>query len=337
MASPDMITTTHDHETPGNRESAATIKSDASSSTMSTFSSPENTRQKTTAQKKTSKLITRESALALQLPPIQGPALFSIFLNGEREPRAAPFPRDAVVARSDLNAEARAYCEKLRVEAPKICFKVFAPFDIRTFFDEYDFERLGGEFLYETLILLWKENGKRVVDFCQNWAMKNEEAFHQWFEGTVSVGKLFATQDQEEYGYEFLDNALMCMKECYDAAAKHCVTETLSGSAYQHDTQFLTQLQSAGGPFQIQNTNVANAHAANQIHAYTQYATNHGFVPNHADHHRGYENGQLVTNHFVSKMLTSCRFRATILTKWQQQEVAKEERIEEQHSSKCGT
>ena len=219
---------------------------------------------------------------------------------------------------------------------------MFAPFDIRTFFDEYDFERLGGEFLYETLILLWKENGKRVLDFCKNWAEKNEEAFHKWFVGDVSVETLFAEQDRNEYGDEFMDKALICMKECYDAAAKTRVTETLrlnalSGIAYQHDGQFLTQLESAGGPFQVQNTNLINAHATNQMHAYSQIATNHGFVPNPADQRRGYENGQLATNHSLSKMLTNRRFRATIIAKWQQQEVAKEERLEGQRSNKCGS
>jgi hypothetical protein len=293
MATSDITSATHDHE-------LATIKSDASSSPMSKMSSktasPDSTRQKTTAQVEIPKFVTRDQALALQLPPIQGPALFSTD-NGKRDPRPAPFPRDAVVVRSDLHADARDYCKKLRLEYPKICLKVFAPFDIRTFFDEYDFERLGGEFLYETLILLWKENGKRVVDFCQNWALKNEESFGMWFEGNLSVKGLFAEEDRDAYGLEFLDKARMCMKECYDAAGQHRVTETIHGNAYQHDTHYSAELERHEHAFQVQNTNVTNAYVANQIHAYTGYATSHGAVLNRADEHGGYENGQLIRHH----------------------------------------
>ena len=334
MATSDTIAATHDHETTRIRQSPpVTLKFDASSSPMSSLSSmpsPESTRQKTTTQAKTPNFITRDQALAQQHRVIQGPSLFSTN-NGQREPRPAPIPRDAVIVRSDLNADAREFCEKLRLESPKICLKVFAPFDIRTFFDEYDFERLGGEFLYETLILLWKENGKRVVDFCQNWALKNEEAFHHWFDGKCDVETLFAKADQEEYGYDFLDKALMCMKECYEAAGEQRVTESVGGNAYQHNHYVLTQMeQHEGSAFQVQNTNVNNAYVANQNHANARYASSY------ADQHAGYQNGRLITTYFVSKMLINCRSRATAISAWQQQEVAQEERVEEPRSSKRG-
>jgi hypothetical protein len=149
--------------------------------------------------------------------PVQGPSLFST-KEGQRDPRPAPFPRDQQIVRSDFIQGVLDYCNELREKYPLICNMVFAPWDIRTFFDEYDFYRYGGEFLYTVLTTLMEENGKRVVAFCMDYAEKNMATYNEWYRATLPMEMMFARQDIESFGTTFIAMAVRCLQECCQRA-----------------------------------------------------------------------------------------------------------------------
>jgi hypothetical protein len=149
--------------------------------------------------------------------PVQGPSLFSTD-GGKISPRPAPIPREQQIVHSDFKQSVLDYCVELRTKHPLICNMVFAPWDIRTFFDEHDFYRYGGDFLYTVLMNLMEENGKRVVSFCLTYMKVNMSTYGQWCQAARPLEEMFAEEDREEHGDYFLGTAIKCLQECYQRA-----------------------------------------------------------------------------------------------------------------------
>ena len=171
--------------------------------------------------------MSKPSSASVQLQKNQTTKILAYFSTGggEREPRPASVPRDSVIVRSNFEKDVQDYCTRLRIEHPKACYTVFAGWDIRWYFDEYDFERQGGRFLYTVLMTLMEENGKRVVEFCQQWAEKNQSTFPDWADPAFTVNKLFHAHDYEEYGPAFLGFARECLLDCYRKAREERLSE----------------------------------------------------------------------------------------------------------------
>lgn len=138
--------------------------------------------------------------------------------GGKHEPRPASFPRDPVIVRSKFQKDVQDYCTRLRTEYPKACYSIWPGHDIRWYFDEYDFHRHGGLFLYTVLTTLMEENGKRVVSFCQSFAERNKSTFPEWAERALPPDQLFHQQDHDEFGPDFLDYARQCIIDSYERA-----------------------------------------------------------------------------------------------------------------------
>jgi len=149
--------------------------------------------------------------------PIKILAYFSTN-GGKHEPRPASYPRDPVIVRSNFNKDIQDYCTRLRKEYPKACYSIFSGWDIRWYFDEYDFERMGGLFLYTVLMTLMEENGRRVVSFCQDFAATNSSTFPDWAERALTPVQLFHERDYDQFGPQFMHYARQCILESYDKA-----------------------------------------------------------------------------------------------------------------------
>jgi len=158
-----------------------------------------------------------QSSEAHHVKPTKILAYFSTD-GGRHAPRPASFPRDPVIVRSNFQRDVQNFCTRLRTEHPKACYSIWPGHDIRWYFDEYDFERQGGLFLYTVLTTLMEENGKRVVSFCQDFAENNRSTFPDWAECALTPTQLFHEQDHDEFGPDFLNYARQCLLSCYENA-----------------------------------------------------------------------------------------------------------------------
>jgi len=164
--------------------------------------------------------MSKQSSASPEAQHMQPPKILAYFSTdgGKHEPRPASSPRDPVIVRSNFEKDVQDYCTRLRKEYPKACYSIFPQWDIRWYFDEYDFERQGGLFLYTVLMTLMEENGKRVVTFCQEFAEKNRATFPDWAERALTPIQLFHERDYDEFGPQFMHYARDCLVESYEKA-----------------------------------------------------------------------------------------------------------------------
>jgi len=106
-------------------------------------------------------------------PAIQGISFFSTN-GGKTKPRAVPDPKPPVIVRSNCQRDTKDFIAKLRKEWPIVCRSIFAEsevsktWDIRWFFDKYDFHVQGGEFLYNVILTIMHENEADVVGWSRD-------------------------------------------------------------------------------------------------------------------------------------------------------------------------
>lgn len=154
---------------------------------------------------------------------IQGPAVFST-ANGAKPYRCLDHS-DAtekrswppVIARSDFHGDVQKYKEDLTKAFPIEALGVFAPWDPRDYFDEYDWHRLGGEFCYTVLERLQQRNEAELVKFCNGWHETNPSHIEHEALGAsnMDVITLFHKDDRTKYGDLFLNKCLEYMRGAY--------------------------------------------------------------------------------------------------------------------------
>lgn len=148
--------------------------------------------------------------------PIQGLSFFSTD-GGLREPRAAGQNKPPTMARSNVKKDADLFIEQLRARWPHECNAIFAPWDIRWFFDEYDFYKYGGQFLYENVLMtMTKQNEENLIRWSQVWSDGHKSHFHLIMD--LGVDKVFHEDDHVKYGKAFLQKALEHMRAAYQRA-----------------------------------------------------------------------------------------------------------------------
>lgn len=214
--------------------------------------------------------MSKQSSASMDAHQMQPPKILAYFSTnaGQKEARMASTPKDPVIVRSNFDRDVQAYCTQLRTEFPKACYTIFAGWDIRWYFDEYDFERQGGLFLYTVLMTLMQENGKRVVEFCSLWAEANRSKYPDWADPALTATQLFHEQDHEQYGPAFLENARTCLLECYQKAREQRLAEVNKGmNSFLHlltKLTSMTDIAAHGVPFQAQESSIAGAYSAHR-------------------------------------------------------------------------
>ncbi|KAI9725739.1 MAG: hypothetical protein M1828_002622 [Chrysothrix sp. TS-e1954] len=153
----------------------------------------------------------------------QGCAIFSTD-NGKQPPRPAGDPRPAPIVRSDPQADMITFIKQLRERYPHECRNIFTltedgrNWDIRWFFDEYDFHFLGGEFCFNMICKMATENQDHMIRLCKEWLAANAENM----EMVMALGpeRLFHERDQRNCGPLFLWRCVAYLRERYQAAQR---------------------------------------------------------------------------------------------------------------------
>ena len=147
--------------------------------------------------------------------PRLGRALFSTY-DGRYAPRWAEPPMPLII-RSDPEDDTITMALRLQEKFPEICKAVVSPFQpqqVYDYFDHYDAEIQGFSFLIMVLerIALFNRNYVyNVKDFVTRWQATNAEAF-PIIEVEHEVEHLFTEEDIEEYGVDFLSEAMIRIK-----------------------------------------------------------------------------------------------------------------------------
>ncbi len=167
---------------------------------------------------------------------IQGISFFSTN-GGETKPRAVPDPRPPVIVRSNSQRDTKDFIAKLRKEWPIVCRSIFAEsevsktWDIRWFFDEYDFHVQGGQFLYNVILTIMHENEADVVGWSRDWTEKNQNLVPYIMTDHASTLTFFHKQDHDKHGETFIRKALEYMRSAFVRA---CVEERSQAEVPAH-------------------------------------------------------------------------------------------------------
>lgn len=143
--------------------------------------------------------------------------------GGRSAPRRAHRPRPSLVARSDATKDTQHMIEDLRKNYRHVCYSIFPGWDIRWFFDEYDFEFLGGQFLYNVLYTIMEQNIQNVEIMARRWSETNHRSFQEFaaiFSGDFPVERAFHKEDIDEHGIPFLQQVLRLMSTAYARATE---------------------------------------------------------------------------------------------------------------------
>lgn len=147
----------------------------------------------------------------------QGPSFFST--NGCRYPPRFADHDSPVIAHSNPQHDLDLLVGDLRKNWPHVCNAIFAPWDIRSFFDEYDFVRLGGQFLYMVIQTIENQNLIALDRFTKSWSENNQTGFTVLGDSACTVDIAFSAADHKNCGRWFLEKALERMKDAYHRAA----------------------------------------------------------------------------------------------------------------------
>lgn len=150
-------------------------------------------------------------------PTIQGRSLFSTD-GGQYPPREFTGTRPPCVIRADPQKDRIDLIRHLRSKWPHVCFAIVPGWDIRDFWDEYDFHTQGGKFLFDTIATIVHENGQYLKHFCIDWSQNHYANFHKI--AVLDIDKAFHPDDHAKYGPHFLSQALLYMRDAYTRAAE---------------------------------------------------------------------------------------------------------------------
>lgn len=149
-----------------------------------------------------------------------GKAIFST-RNGEYA-RRDWVPSNRMVLRSDPVEDQRTMAANLQKEFPEVCKAITMPVTdskVYEYFDYHDAAVQGFEFLRAVLEYIAGLNAsvkvqkeKKVQDYVRRWKNTNTEAFPDVRPDHV-VADLFTEEDIQEYGVEFLSDAMIQIKQ----------------------------------------------------------------------------------------------------------------------------
>ena len=175
------------------------------------------------------------AAAAAERPVIQGRAYFSTD-GGRFPPRQFVGSKPPSLVRSNLKKDQANLIHHLRSKWPHICLAIVPGWDIRDFWDEYDFHTQGGKFLYDTIMVMMHENDNLLRSFCIEWSHYNQANFSVII-SDIGVQQLFHETDHAKYGVHFLSRALSHMRDAYTRAAAE---ERQKANVPKQPTQFLS-------------------------------------------------------------------------------------------------
>ena len=149
----------------------------------------------------------------------EGKAIFSTH-NGKYA-RREKIPSDRTILRSDPIEDQQTMVAKLQHEFPEVCKAITTPVtdrDVYEYFDYCDATVQGFEFLRAVLEYIarlnanvYAEQATDVHGYVGRWKNTNAEAF-TYLRPLHSVTDLFTREDIEEYGVEFLTEAMVHIK-----------------------------------------------------------------------------------------------------------------------------
>ncbi|KAB8337228.1 hypothetical protein FH972_021530 [Carpinus fangiana] len=132
--------------------------------------------------------------------------------GGLRDSREAD-SQTPMIVHSDREADIAEWTTTFRKKWPHICADIFMdetdpPFDLRWYFDHWDFHVHGGQFLFDVLHKLVEENRARLLKFCMSWSDENPFGPSACVQHSYSLDKLFHPTDIQKYGRGFLRRAM---------------------------------------------------------------------------------------------------------------------------------
>lgn len=164
-------------------------------------------------------------------------AMFSTNL-GRSAPHAAS--KSPVIIRSSPEDDEDNMIADLRRKFPAECKAITAPIeDIPTYFDLEDIRVHGWFFLFSVLCKIALQNQMRlqqVQAFVENWRITHIALFQNFEDQTQDI---FTDEEREVYGYEFLNDAFVKLREQQNALMSQGIT-----SESQFSLQVLERQQS---------------------------------------------------------------------------------------------
>ena len=128
-------------------------------------------------------------------------------------PRQAP-PNMHIVLRSSAEEDRDCIVFSLFEKALADCKAIISPVNVYDYFDHYDAQLHGYEFLRSVLEYIAGLNAIRarhVQDFVSHWKAANGEAFAAIVSGNT-LDDAFTLKDTTEYGSDFLTDAMLHIK-----------------------------------------------------------------------------------------------------------------------------
>lgn len=153
--------------------------------------------------------------------PIQGISYFST-KGGTYPVRAASWPRGPVIVRSNFQYDLNKYIDNLRKQYSEICNGIFLGYDVRWYFDEYDWHFQGPKFLWTVLDEMRKQNEANVPIVANDWISANIDN-PMFFRSEDALAKadinlLFPQQIHRKWGAPFLEYVRTYMIPLYNQA-----------------------------------------------------------------------------------------------------------------------
>lgn len=148
--------------------------------------------------------------------------------GGRRAPRRVLKIEALPLARTYPDYDISNMIKDLRSRYPHVCNSIFAPWDIRWYFDEYDFYVQGGEFLWAVLNTMTEENQRKVEHLARTWSFTNRGSYKEFpivCSETFPVEKAFHAHDIELHGLPLLQEVLRLVTVAYKRSEEACRPE----------------------------------------------------------------------------------------------------------------
>ena len=158
----------------------------------------------------------------------EGNAVFSTNLNQISKREAKP-GETSIIIRSDPLEDVEAMVAILQQRYPQVCRNITAPVpNIYEYFDHYDVQLHGSGIIHLVLNKIAESNASRetrILSFMEYWKHQNSESFLGL---TQDTKELFTKEEHEQYGDDFLQEALEQLKILRSTMVPF-VPEVLSG------------------------------------------------------------------------------------------------------------
>ncbi len=142
------------------------------------------------------------------------PALFSTNL-GEFAPRPASEPLPPVILHSNIQEDKVRFASALREKYPIQCGAIPPAFVLEDYFDAYDIHLQTPVYLALVLQELLAQNiirASKVHDFAVKWFHANQNKLASFGSDLGDPQDVFSAQEHEQFGAEFLKDALVVLK-----------------------------------------------------------------------------------------------------------------------------